>query len=508
MSDVLPPLPKPELFFALVAPIGVDLSVATKVFEKKLSIFNYTTKDVRVSSTFDQFATTTFVDESSTYNRYMSAMTVGNEIRNNFDLPGILALAAISKIFRFRQAELTHFEQPYLENTCYIINQLKRPEEIEILRRNYGSHLFVFAITSPLRARVQYLSEKIRKDDSSRKSRTSYEPQALQLINRDEEEEDNKFGQRLRLAFSKADFFVEGSSFAEFEQGIERAVDLIFGKSFISPRPDEFFMNIASNVALQSADLSRQVGAVIVNKSNEIVSYGCNEVPRAGGGVYWDGDKEDFRDHTLDSDPNVDHKNRLIQDLLRIIKPTMKDTYQKMNPAEILEYILENNEINIEEAQINDLLEFGRVVHAEMNALTQAAKSGRSTEDATLYCTTFPCHVCARHVIAAGIGRVVFVEPYSKSQALEQYPEAIKIEGRETQTNKVVEFQRFSGVSPIRFTNFFSHGRRKTKKGKAIKWRLGEPIPICENHFPTYLQNELASIKYLAGKIGKGEGPN
>lgn len=57
------------------------------------------------------------------------------------------------------------------------------------------------------------------------------------------------------------------------------------------------------------------------------------------------------------------------------------------------------------------LLEDGRCIrtlHAEQNAITQAALHGVSTQGATLYCTCRPCHVCARMIVGAGIVRVVF----------------------------------------------------------------------------------------------------
>ena len=44
--------------------------------------------------------------------------------------------------------------------------------------------------------------------------------------------------------------------------------------------------------------------------------------------------------------------------------------------------------------------------HAEMEALLSCARSGVSTRGATLYSTTFPCHNCAKHIIAAGVARV------------------------------------------------------------------------------------------------------
>ena len=65
---------------------------------------------------------------------------------------------------------------------------------------------------------------------------------------------------------------------------------------------------------------------------------------------------------------------------------------------------------------IDEVTEYGRIVHAELGALAAAARSGLSVVDGTLYCTTFPCHNCAKHIVASGIVRVVYVEPYPKSR--------------------------------------------------------------------------------------------
>ena len=58
----------------------------------------------------------------------------------------------------------------------------------------------------------------------------------------------------------------------------------------------QYGMSIAQNAAYRSSDLSRQIGAVIFSESGEILSQGCNEVPKAFGGSYWDGELPDHRD--------------------------------------------------------------------------------------------------------------------------------------------------------------------------------------------------------------------
>ena len=52
------------------------------------------------------------------------------------------------------------------------------------------------------------------------------------------------------------------------------------------------------------------------------------------------------------------------------------------------------------------------VLHAEANAISKIAKSGNSSNGATLYVTTSPCIECAKLIIQAGIKRVVYAEPY------------------------------------------------------------------------------------------------
>ena len=59
------------------------------------------------------------------------------------------------------------------------------------------------------------------------------------------------------------------------------------------------------------------------------------------------------------------------------------------------------------------------VLHAEANAITKVAKSGNSSEGATLYVTASPCIECSKLIIQSGIKRVVFVEKYRKTDGID-----------------------------------------------------------------------------------------
>ena len=59
-----------------------------------------------------------------------------------------------------------------------------------------------------------------------------------------------------------------------------------------------------------------------------------------------------------------------------------------------------------------------RTIHAEQNALAYAARAGRSTEGATLYCTLSPCEACAKLIINSGIQKVVYWEEYRNTDGI------------------------------------------------------------------------------------------
>lgn len=63
-------------------------------------------------------------------------------------------------------------------------------------------------------------------------------------------------------------------------------------------------------------------------------------------------------------------------------------------------------------------------VHAEQNAIIQAARIGVSIEGATLYCTHRPCSICAKMIINSGISRVVFKYDYPDEFASKLFDEA------------------------------------------------------------------------------------
>ncbi len=152
-----------------------------------------------------------------------------------------------------------------------------------------------------------------------------------------------------------------------------------------------------------------------------------------------------------------------------------------------------------------DLIEYGRILHAEMNAITDAAQRGIPIDDATLYCTTFPCHLCAKHIISSGIKHVVYIEPYPKGYTRELYRGEIVLE-RFDKTNSAppekVYFEPFIGIAPYRYRDFFEKGRRK-KDGKAQEWQNDPPRPIIQVTSEGYLDEEVGNLRYLVERFAE-----
>lgn len=73
------------------------------------------------------------------------------------------------------------------------------------------------------------------------------------------------------------------------------------------------------------------------------------------------------------------------------------------------------------------------VLHAEMNAIIKAAKTGNSVEGSTLYVTLSPCIECSKYILQSGIKRVVYLEEYRDMSGVELLNQFIKVEKHDKQ---------------------------------------------------------------------------
>jgi dCMP deaminase len=141
-------------------------------------------------------------------------------------------------------------------------------------------------------------------------------------------------------------------------------------KKNVRPSWETYFMNITNLVAERSTCTRRAVGAVMV-KDKRILSTGYNGAPTG-------------------------LKHCLEAGCLR-------------------------EQLGVESGKMHELC---RGIHAEQNAIIQAAYHGVSVKDAAIFCTNQPCSICARMIINAGIQKIYYQSGYADSLAMELLGEA------------------------------------------------------------------------------------
>jgi deoxycytidylate deaminase len=436
--------------------------------------------------------------------RYHDSMTAGNQFRKRINRNDALALGALAEIRRARQRATGNANKP-LPRTAFILRSLKTPQEVETLRKIYGSNFLLVAAYSPRERRALSLAARIA-ESARLPGSNAYMADAYKLVDRDEREHGIAFGQNLSETFPLADVFVNGAETKQLSSQVQRFVELVFGHPFQTPFRDEAGMFQASAAALRSASAARQVGAAIAAANGDIITIGANEVPKAFGGQYWADDREDHRDHTRGNDASRSMVLKILSDSLARLR---KQGWLIEGKARLEdEALLEAAEMELspplwtsesdppslkEKAYLFNLLEFLRAVHAEMAALMCAARRGVAVDGCTLFTTTFPCHECARHIVAAGIARVVFVEPYPKSRALDLYDDSIEIDGG---CGNKVPFQAYVGVAPRAFMNFFGAPKRRGDGNRPLDWEKmrRETEPRFARPASSYLDREIEHV--------------
>ncbi|HYW16407.1 MAG TPA: deaminase [Allosphingosinicella sp.] len=484
---------RPEAFFGLIAPIGVDLGLVQTELSSALERVSFNPKIIKLTDFLREHSEWFDLGHTSEFQRYEKFIEAGNRFCQVSGRRDALAVTGIAQIYRDQSDRPNSLSG----GTAYIFRQLKRVEEVKTLREVYGSNIVFLGCYSPKRVRVRSLVSLLLK--SARGSdRNTLEAQALQIIGVDENQKDVSDGQRFLDAYPHSDFIIDCTDPTSIRSSIQRLIECFFGYPFVSPTRDEHGMYLAQSASLRSTDLSRQVGAAIFGENREIVSLGCNEVPSFGGGTYWVGDRPDGRDFQLGYDSNARIRADMIRDLLdRLRANWLNEVQGQKTPDQLSREALWDDGVDqgpLARAMIADVIEYGRMVHAEMNAITDAARFGRATRNGTLYCTTLPCHMCTKLIVASGITEVKYLQPYYKSLVSELYEDSVAID--ETLPLHV-KFNPFIGVTPNGFRMVFEKGRRKDEDDQAVRWSASEAMPLFTTGYPSYLNTEANVLRSL-----------
>ncbi|AXC49178.1 hypothetical protein DRW48_05310 [Paracoccus suum] len=461
-----------ELVIGLVGRMGVETKDVVEILTQCLSSLNYLTSHIKLTDLVKEERLNFDIVENPIEKRYQTYIAACNDVQEKSENDAIFAAYAISRIRQIRR-EFTGDENSPAPRRAYIVDQIKRKEEAEALQAVYGQQFILVSCHIPLDQRLSILSRRIADDHAEAPRQASWNKTAQDLINQDDDEASARHGQRVSKVFPLADVIIDPSQPKLSREIVNRFFFGLFGNFKISPTRSEFFQNIAYQTSLASIDTARQVGAVVAVEGTMIAS-GYNEAPKAFGGTYWPEDGIDARDVALGKDINTVRKRQMVLEIVSLLKPYMKDEHQ--SDTQFPSKMLDEKDAPLKDSQIMDSLEYGRAVHAEMSALTSAARNGSTLKDGELFCTTFPCHNCSKHIVAAGIRRVTYLEPYAKSFTSDLYPDSIDIDQSSPSPEKV-EFRQFTGITHVRFSRIFSKSRMKDDKGNILPWAAASASP-------------------------------
>lgn len=462
----------PELVLALCGPIGSPLHETANQISNALNEFGYKTVSIRLSELIrlnSGFADIE-IDTSSRYSEIVTLIKTGDELRRKLG-NDVLAKMAIAKIGadrtkaygefsdRANEGEKSADHQIRAHRICHVIDSVKNSDELKLLRLVYGEALFAIGVFSPLEIRRKNLERPgaLTSEDIDR------------LIDTDSGEEFSH-GQSVRDTFPQCGFFLrvdepissptEGKAIGQLVEKLRRFFDLIFRTAVVSPTPEENAMYAAASASRNSACLSRQVGAAVTSAAGELLATGWNDVPSSGGGLYGTlpldtksiKNRPDERCYTrAGARCHNDLEKRAIAN--KIVETLVKESVLPSEKSEKAVYAIVND------SRVKDLIEFSRAVHAEMHAILGASRvAGDRIVGGNIYVTTYPCHSCARHIVAAGISSVYYIEPYRKSLATRLHSDALTEAIDETGRVKLMQFD---GVAPRRFIDLFDAGSRK-----------------------------------------------
>ena len=479
-----------ELVIALVGPVASGVSTAGELISKVLDgDYGYNVEYIKVSPLIKERANEIgelIPDDLQGDARIEKYQQVGNLLRAKKG-DQYLADCAIDRIALARQRNDGFYPSqdgappvPKQLRAAYIIDSLKNPAEISRLRQIYGDLLWVVTVFAPHDVRKHRLCSAGADDISAQK------------VMKKDQQDDDAYGQQVSKTAHRADFFIRNHLDIRdnLEKSIKRFLAVIFGVELHTPTFEEQGMMKAAAAAVQSACLSRQVGAAIYSSENELIGVGCNDVPKFRGGLYNEQDAQNDK-RCFRWGGQVCHNDERKANLARSIAKTVSQ--QPSEQDGLFGKVFDA----ASKSDARNLIEFSRSVHAEMEAIVSVARGGKgATVGGTLFTTTYPCHNCARHIVAAGIVRVVFIEPYSKSLAIELHNDSIS----ESDEADRVQFQQYEGFSPQAALRVFSSaGRDRKKDGKIIESNPRLASPLFPTPLDSYINSEGLVIKQLSG---------
>ncbi|MFA6138970.1 MAG: hypothetical protein WC667_12925 [Sulfurimonas sp.] len=334
---------------------------------------------------------------------------IGDLVRDEvdiFQLPNYINL--LIKAFR----KITKKEN----KSCYIvIDSLKNPFEILFFKERYSAY-YTFSIHS----KDEIIYERVANNKID-----------IKAIHKKELNLDDKNKQRGSLespkdfvsqnvieCIQRSDIYIDNNKDKKdtLYKQLFKYLSLIVHPGLITPSKDEMIMQLALNAKFNSGCISRQVGAVVLNKFDSVKAIGWNEVPEGQIPCL-------LRSHNelLNNSSSVDY-SKYEKNTVRN-NDNFKYIFSKKNPHHPNNEYNESNKKGLNDSFCfksiqNDIDKnknqvYTRSLHAEENAFLQASKYGNSgIIGGQLFTTASPCFLCAKKAYQLGMKRIVYIEAY------------------------------------------------------------------------------------------------
>lgn len=238
----------------------------------------------------------------------------------------------------------------------YVVDSIRNPSEVEALKQKNG--FFLLYVTAPPETRFVRMKLRDREDDPK-----TFE--AFERIEQLEAQNPDKKKQNINATAALANkTIINDSDLSHLFDSVDKSLSELSSEFKLSrPSWDEYFMNIAREVASRSNCVKRKVAAVIV-KDKRIISTGYNGTPRG-------------------------------------VKNCDEGGCPRCNS-------FSESGKNLEECYCS---------HGEENAIVQASYHGVSVKGSTIYTTFSPCLICTKMILNAGIVEVVYNAEYPLAEA-------------------------------------------------------------------------------------------
>lgn len=354
------------------------------------------------------------------------------------------------------------------QKSDFIIDAFRNPSEVDYFRKHYGQ-FFLISVNAKKSIRQNRFVEglKTRYLIDKHKGETVFKLVDQQDSGEETYSSNNLHVQGVSECSYLSDIAItnnyEDSHNDELFRTFLRCIALILEPGCTQPTQEETMMSLAYSLSLRSACISRQVGAVITDSEGYVLGQGWNDCGHgqiscglisvhdylnASTDFYLEPYTETVK--SLDFTGNKPFNNVCFKDLMSKAELCRKSIKLSGNLGLTPGTNLYDLGLRIKR------LEYCRALHAEENALLQAARrGGMGVQDGTIYTTTFPCELCAKKIKQTGINEIVYTEPY---------PDSISEHVFLKDGSKLPNMKQFAGVKFASYSKLFKARLNKKER--------------------------------------------